>query len=85
MNFNKNAAYTAATNRVPNHTSRPVIGITGNYGDRGLELGEGYYRSIEAAGGDDIKGDASLVHYLTAENNPFHSADEKEARRAGAN
>lgn len=31
--------------------SRPVIGITGNFGDKGCELAEGYFRSIEQAGG----------------------------------
>ena len=29
----------------------PVIGITGNFGEKGLELAAGYFRSIEAAGG----------------------------------
>lgn len=51
MLFNKTAAYSATINRFPNHAARPLIGITGNFGDRGLELGEGYYTSIEAAGG----------------------------------
>ena len=43
--------YQELTSRYPNHTARPVIGITGNFGDKGLELAEGYYRSIAAAGG----------------------------------
>ena len=43
--------YHELTSRYPNHTVRPVIGITGNFGDKGLELAEGYYRSIIAAGG----------------------------------
>ena len=29
----------------------PIIGITGNFGEKGLELAAGYFRSIEAAGG----------------------------------
>jgi len=43
--------YAAVTERYPNHPARPVIGITGNFGAKGLELAEGYYRSIELAGG----------------------------------
>ena len=30
---------------------RPLIGITGNYGDATCKLGDGYYRSVIAAGG----------------------------------
>ena len=44
-------SYQEITSRYPNHTPRPVIGISGNFGDNGLELAEGYYRSIIAAGG----------------------------------
>lgn len=33
---------------------KPVIGITGNYGDKGVELAPGYYRSILAAGGSPV-------------------------------
>lgn len=36
---------------LPHHTGKPVIGITGNIGDRGCELAEGYFKSIESAGG----------------------------------
>ena len=43
--------YQHLTSHYPNHKARPVIGITGNFGDKGLELAEGYYRSIAAAGG----------------------------------
>lgn len=43
--------YAAVTDRYPNHPARPVIGITGNFGEKGLELAEGYYRSVELAGG----------------------------------
>ena len=31
--------------------SKPVIGITGNYGDKGCELAPGYYQSVLQAGG----------------------------------
>ena len=43
--------YQELTSRYPNHTPRPVIGISGNFGEKGLELAEGYYRSVIAAGG----------------------------------
>lgn len=49
--FDIQGAYAAANSHYPNHREKPLIGITGNFGDRGCELGEGYYRSIEAAGG----------------------------------
>ncbi len=35
----------------PTHERRPVIGITGNFGDKGCELAEGYFRSVLEAGG----------------------------------
>ena len=31
---------------VPQRRRRTVIGITGNFGERGCELAEGYYRSV---------------------------------------
>lgn len=43
--------YAAADSCYPNHAPRPLAGITGNFGDRGCELAEGYFRSVEAAGG----------------------------------
>lgn len=46
--------YNIITDHYPNHPVRPLIGITGNFGDKGLELAEGYYRSIEQAGGIPI-------------------------------
>lgn len=49
--FDFKAEYKALTSHFPNHKTLPVIGILGNFGDRGCELAEGYFRSIEAAGG----------------------------------
>ena len=44
--------YRAVTNHFPNHTARPVIGITGNMDAQGgCSLAEGYFRSVEQAGG----------------------------------
>ena len=45
------SSYQHLTSHYPNHTPRPVIGISGNFGEKGLELAEGYYRSVIAAGG----------------------------------
>ena len=33
------------------HECRPVIGITGNFGDKGCELAQAYYQSVLQAGG----------------------------------
>lgn len=49
--FNTEADYSALTSHFPPADERPVIGITGNYGEKGCELADGYFRSIEAAGG----------------------------------
>lgn len=43
--------YATLTDHYPNYDARPVIGITGNFGDKGCELAEGYFSCIEAAGG----------------------------------
>ncbi len=40
-----------AHNRRPYAAHRPVIGITGNFGVKGCELAEGYWRSVLQAGG----------------------------------
>ena len=33
---------------------QPLVGITGNYGDKGCELAEGYYLSVLQAGGTPV-------------------------------
>lgn len=38
----------------PEATRKPIIGITGNYGDKGCELAPGYYQSVIRAGGIPI-------------------------------
>ena len=35
----------------PEAQRRPVIGISGNYGENTCKLAEGYYRSVQRAGG----------------------------------
>ena len=48
--FDWQAAYGHMHDRFPAYRERPVIGITGNFGDKGCELAEGYYASVLAAG-----------------------------------
>jgi len=50
MNFNWKAEYDARHSTFPGYEHQPVIGITGNFGDKGCELAEGYYRSVLEAG-----------------------------------
>ena len=38
----------------PGYTSQPVIGITGNFGDKGCELAEGYFKSVLRAGATPV-------------------------------
>ncbi len=53
-NLRWHPAYDRAHASLPSHRRRPVIGITGNYGEKGCELAEGYYRSVLAAGGTPL-------------------------------
>ena len=54
MNFNWKSEYEDINAAFPNHGRRPLIGITGNFGERGCELAEGYYRSVLEAGGTPV-------------------------------
>ncbi len=49
--FDISAAYRRITEEPLPRAERPLIGITGNFGEHGSELAEGYYASVEAAGG----------------------------------
>lgn len=49
--FDISAAYRRITEEQLPRAERPLVGITGNFGERGSELAEGYYASVEAAGG----------------------------------
>ena len=49
--FDINTTYRELTSHYPTQRAYPLIGIMGNYGNKGSELAEAYYRSIEAAGG----------------------------------
>lgn len=52
--FDWNAAYDRFHRRFPTNVSQPVIGITGNFGEKGCELAEGYYQSVLKAGGTPL-------------------------------
>ena len=49
--FNLQTHLDEVYHRYPEAARRPVIGVTGNYGDLTCKLGEGYYKSVVAAGG----------------------------------
>ena len=49
--FDWKSTYEDLNSSFPSHTPRPVIGITGHFGDKGCELAEGYFRSVIEAGG----------------------------------
>ena len=49
--FDLEARLTDIYARYPEADDRPVIGITGNYEDLTCKLGQGYYKSVVAAGG----------------------------------
>ena len=52
--FDLNAHLTNLHHRFPVAGRRPVIGITGNYGEQTCKLGEGYYKQIVRAGGTPL-------------------------------
>ena len=49
--FDLNAIMADMHQTFPVAQHRPVIGITGNYGELTCKLGEGYYKQVVAAGG----------------------------------
>lgn len=52
--FDWHEQYRRTHSTFPAGKMRPVIGITGNFGDKGCELAQGYYESILRAGGTPI-------------------------------
>lgn len=52
--FDWEAAYDQYHNHFPSFKKQPIIGITGNFGEKGCELGEGYFESVLKAGGTPI-------------------------------
>ena len=49
MNYDLEQTYMQATRRISDQ--KPIIGITGNFGDKGCELAQAYYASVIEAGG----------------------------------
>ena len=49
--FDLNAIMADMHQTFPVAQHRPIIGITGNYGELTCKLGEGYYKQVVAAGG----------------------------------
>lgn len=52
--YNWKSTYEACHASFPGRKHTPVIGITGNFGDKGCELAEGYFKSILLAGATPI-------------------------------
>lgn len=52
--YDWNAAYLSAHEAVPSRRRSAVIGITGNFGEMGCELAEGYFQSVLQAGGTPV-------------------------------
>lgn len=52
--FDWTAAYDSLNARFPRYRRQPVIGITGNFGEKGCELAEGYFESVLKAGGTPL-------------------------------
>lgn len=84
----------------PETEYRPVIGITGNYGEATCKLGEGYYQSIAAAGGvpvviPPINDPATILNVLEnidalvlsggADYNPLYAGEEPSSQLGGIN
>lgn len=79
---------------------RPVIGITGNYGEQNCKLGEGYYQQVIAAGGVPLiippSADPSVIANTLehidalllsggADINPLYQGEEPTPRLGGIN
>ena len=52
--FDWKAGYDRFHDGFPGFREQPVIGITGNFGEKGCELAEGYYESVLRAGGTPL-------------------------------
>ena len=84
----------------PEAARRPVIGITGNYGEQNCKLGEGYYKSVWQAGGvpvvipplSDVQAVVNTLDRIDglllsggADFNPLYAGEEPSARLGGIN
>ena len=86
--------------RFPTADERPIIGITGNYGELTCKLGEGYYKQVEAAGGVPVIIPPSADHHTLintlngidalllsggADINPLYCGEEPEPKLGSIN
>ena len=84
----------------PEAKRQPVIGITGNYGELTCKLGEGYYKSIQKAGGvpviiPPLSDTDSIINTLEhidglllsggADYNPLYTGEEPSPKLGGIN
>jgi len=84
----------------PEAPYRPLIGITGNFGDDTCKLGKGYYQSVVAAGGvpviiPPVSDPAAIINTLEhidalilsggADYNPLYAGEEPSPRLGGIN
>ena len=98
--FNLNARLAALHQRFPAADRRPVVGITGNYGEQTCKLGEGYYKQIVRAGGTPLiipplSDEVTILETLErvdalllsggADINPLFMGEEPQPRLGGIN
>ena len=98
--FNLNARLAALHQHFPAADRRPVVGITGNYGEQTCKLGEGYYKQIVRAGGTPLiipplSDEATILETLErvdalllsggADINPLFMGEEPQPRLGGIN
>ena len=84
----------------PEAQQKPVIGITGNYGELTCKIGEGYYKSVWKAGGvpviiPPLRDMDSIINTLEhidglllsggADFNPLYAGEEPDKRLSGIN
>ena len=84
----------------PEAQQKPVIGITGNYGEMTCKIGEGYYKSVWKAGGvpviiPPLRDTDSIINTLEhidglllsggADFNPLYAGEEPDKRLSGIN
>ena len=98
--FDLNEAVNQCYRQFPSTEHRPVVGITGNYGEQTCKLGQGYYKQIEAAGGVPVIIPPSTDHQVIidtlnridalllsggADINPLYCGEEPDVRLGGIN
>lgn len=98
--FDWQSCLTTAYTSFPEAKRKPVIGITGNYGEQNCKLGEGYYKSVQRAGGvpviiPPLADTDSIINTLEhidglllsggADYNPLYAGEEPDTRLGGIN